>query len=416
MRSYYRSFAAVNALEEMDREALLPYIWRQKTEISALYEIRPTFWVTLDYAIALTMHLLKSAKKTIGEPIQTILRPLYGRTSRELDTILHKVSEEEYGYLKHELKIFHHIVTHTINLVDKNLSHFIPQFLFISLIERMRLLYPLEERTVSPLLLAHGDYRLLLTRHLAKQFNKRLVGVIDFLLWYRETGPSAQPEHREAYLARFQKLVRESLEEPTVFTEAEGYSLREMIVELREAVTASLIAEKFMEIQNALSFAPADELLDAPRWLESFCGVFLPPTSDDRRADTIVRDLTIAEHILTDALAAAEAEDLDRLHRQILLAGSIRPFLQDVTAGLLPPKVALELDVFFEIMELLDHLYPDVFLSGEMHRAFRKTRQVLIEEIEQVKVTGTVNVSEEDILLFIDKAFFLRAREPRTAD
>ncbi len=416
MRSYYRSFAAVHALEEMDRSELLPYIWRQKAEISALYDIRPSFWVTLDYAIALTMNLLKSTKKTIGDPVQTVLRPLYGRTSRELDIILHKASDEEYGYLKHELKMFHHIITHTINLVDKNLSHFVPQFLFISLIERMRLLYPLEERAINPILLAHGDYRLLLTRHLAKQFNKRLVGIIDFLLWYRETAPSAQPEQREAYLSRFQTLVRESLEEPTVFTETESYSLREMIVELREAVTSSLIAEKFMEIQNALSFASTDELLDTPRWLESFCCVFLPPTGEDRRADTMVRDLTIAEHILTDALAAAEAEDLDRLHRQILLAGAVRPFMQDVTAGILPLKTALELDVFFEIMELLDHLYPEVLLSGEMHRAFRKTRQVLAEEIERVKVTGTVNISEEDILLFVDKAFFLRAREPGTTD
>ncbi len=126
----------------------------------------------------------------------------------------------------------------------------------------------------------------------------------------------------------------------------------------------------------------------------------------------VLRDLTLAEHILTDAIAAAEAEDLDRLHRQILLAGAIRPFLQEVTTGLLPPKTALELDVFFEIMELLDHLYPEVLLSGEMHRAFRKTRQIIAEEIERTKVTGAATISEEDILLFIDKALSLRSREP----
>lgn|GEM_PF-863416 len=410
MKSYYRSFAALHNMEDVNREALLPYIWRQKTEISALYDIAPTFWVTLDYAITLTMHILKSTKRIIGEPIQSVLRPLYGRMSRELDTLLRKVSDEEYGYLKHELKIFHHIITHTINLVDKNLTHFVPQFLFISLIERMHLLYPIEEKTINPALLAHGDYRLLVARHLAKNFNKRLVATIDFLLWYREIAPSVQPEHRELYRTRFQTLVREALDEPATYTATENYTMREMVVELREAVTSSLIIEKFMEAQNALSFAPSDEVIDAVRWLESFCSIFLSPTSDDRRANTIVRDLSIAEHILTDALAAAEAEDLDRLHRQILLAGSVRPFLQDVTAWLLPLRVSLELDVFFEIMDLLDHLYPDVVIPPEMRNAFRKTRQVITEEIERIRGTGVVTITDEEITLFIDKAYSLRAR------
>lgn len=187
--------------------------------------------------------------------------------------------------------------------------------------------------------------------------------------------------------------------------------MREMVVELREAVTSSLIIEKFMEIQNALSFGSSDEVIDADRWLGVFCSVFLPPTLEDRRVNTIVRDLSIAERILTDALAAAEAEDLDRLHRQILLAGSIRPFLQDVTAWLLPLRVSLELDVFFEIMELLEHLYPDVVIPLEMRNAFRKTRQVIVDEIERTKGTGAVTISDEEITLFIDKAYSLRARD-----
>jgi len=411
LRSYYRSFNAVTAFDTVDRTEFLPYIWRQKAEISAMHDIGREFWVTLDHSIGLTMSLLKSTKETMGEPIQTVLRPIFGRINRELNTILQKVTDEEFGYLKHELKIFHHIVSHTINLVDKNVSHFVPRFLFISLIEQMRLLYPLNERTMNPALLARGDYRLLVTRHVARQFSTRLVAIIDFLLWYREVLPVLQPEYRQEYQTQLSAMVREALDERIEFTETEGYSMREMILELREVVTLSLIAEKFMEIMNELAFASSDTPLNADKWLDAFCSVFMPPVGDDRRNNTIVRDLTIAERLLTEAMVAAEAEDAEKLHRQIFAAGSIRPFLNDVTGPLLPPKIGLELDVFFEIMEYLDHLYPEVILTADMNRAFRKTRRLFDEEIERIKVTGAVTITDDDIQLFIDKVNGLRARE-----
>ncbi len=411
MRSYYRSFAAVAAQDAVDRDALLPYIWRQKAEISAMHDIGREFWVTLDHSIGLTMQLLKNTKETMGEPIQTVLRPIFGRITRELNTILQKVTDEEFGYLKHELKIFDHIVTHTINLVDKNVSHFVPRFLFVSLIEQMRILYPVGVRTVNPLLLARGDYRLLVTRHVARQFSTRLVGIIDLLLWYREALPVLQPEHRQEFQTRFQATVREALDERMEFVETEGYSMSEMMLELREVVTASLIAEKFMEIMNELSFAAGDAPLAHDKWLDAICSVFLPPVGDERRNNTIVRDLTIAERLLGEALIAVEAGDAEKLHRQLFLAGAIGPFLTEVTAPLLSPKLGLELDVFFEIMDYLDHLYPDLVITTELKRAFRKTRLIFDDEIERVKVTGTVTISDDDIQLFIDKVSGLRARE-----
>jgi len=411
LRNYYRSFAAVTALDTVDRAEFLPYIWRQKAEISAMHDIGREFWVTLDHSIGLTMRLLKNTKETMGEPTQTMLRPLFGRINRELNTILQKITDEEFGYLKNELKIFHHIVSHTINLVDKNVAHFVPRFLFISLIEQMRLLYPLGERTVNPTALARGDYRLLVTRHVAHQFSKRLVEIIDFLLWYREVSPVLLPEHRQEYQAKLLAMTRDAIDERMEFSDTDGYSMREMILELREIVTTSLITEKFMEISNELSYAAGDAPIDADKWLSAFCAVFMPSVGDDRKNNTIIRDLTIAERLLTDAMVAAEAEDTEKLHRQIFLASSIRPFLTDVTRPLLSPKVGLELDIFFEIMEYLDHLYPDVIITADLSRAFRKTRQLLDEEIERVKVTGAVTITDDDIQLFIDKVNGLRARE-----
>jgi hypothetical protein len=413
LKNYYRSFAAVAALDAADRTEFLPYIWRQKAEISAMHDIGREFWVTLDYSIGLTMQLLKNTKETMSEPIQTVLRPIFGRINRELNTILQKVTDEEFGYLKHELKILHHIVSHTINLVDKNVAHFVPRFLFISLIEQMRLLQPLGERTVDPALLARGDYRLLVTRHVARQFSTRLVGIIDFLLWYREVSPVLLPEHQQEYQARLTAMVREALDERLEFAETEGYSMREMIVELREIVTTSLIAEKFMEILNELSYSSGDAPIKPDKWLAAFCSVFMPIETDERgKNNTIVRDLTIAEILLTDAMMAAEAGDTEKLYRQIFLAGSMRPFLINVTGPLLPPKIGLELDIFLEIMEFLDHLYPEVIITADLSRAFRKTRQLLDEEIERVKVTGAVTITDDDIHLFIDKANSLRGREP----
>lgn len=413
MKEYYRSFIALSSFKNPDRAALLPYIHRQKAEISALHAIRYDFWTTLDYTIDLTMRLLKNPKETVGEPTQTVLRPLFGTINRELNTILQKVTDDEFGYLKHELKVFHHIVTHTINLVDKNVAHFVPRFLFVSLIEDMRLLYPLCERTINPALLARRDYRLLVTRHLAGRSDKRLVGIIDLLLWYREVAPVMVREDRQEYHGKLMALVRSALDQPVEFLGSDAYSLRDMIVELRETVTASLIAERFMAILNELSYVPADMQLDADKWLGDLCAVFIPSPIDERKNNAVLRDLSIADRILSESMVAAEAEDLDTLHRHLFLAGSIRPFVSEVTQPLLSPKVALELDIFFEIMEFFEHQFPDIIMPTELQRAFRRTHRILGEEIERIKVTGSVTISDDDIQLFIDKVNSLRAQNAR---
>ena len=110
MKRYYDALKKIEELYNFDREKLLPYIWRQKEEVCASISIDPKFWVVLDYTISLTSKLLKEKKAVAEKNIQNILRPIFEKYNAQIQKIYQRIPEDDYCYVKEELKAFHHIV------------------------------------------------------------------------------------------------------------------------------------------------------------------------------------------------------------------------------------------------------------------------------------------------------------------
>lgn len=411
MRSYYESFNKIIELNDFDRNDLTPYIWQQKAEICALHNTGPEFWIVLDYLIHLTSDLLKHPKDKAEKAIQTILRPLYEKHNPQIQSLYRKIPEQEFYYLKQELKTIHHIISHTINLIDKGMPHFIPSYLFVSSIENMKLLYPQNEKAYNPAMLTRRNYPVLLARHIASNFSRVVVEFIDFLLWYREISPVLLTEDR---IKLHQEAVEKKdvlMEEKYLYNTAEQYSLQHLIIELREVITSSLIAEKLSEIIEDIAKLPEGAPLDATRYLMEISSIFIPNSTEMNKNNTIVRDLSIITIILNNILIAIESGDKEKLFSQIYLSKSLSGFLGNVTKYLLSPAVALELNTFIELMRFFDFSYPTIYLTPEINNTIRKLRKIMMDELERIKSKEDITILNDDILLFVDKVSKLRAKE-----
>ncbi|MFO7735194.1 MAG: hypothetical protein R6W70_03140, partial [bacterium] len=157
-----------------NERAFLEHMWQKKNELSAELDIDPNFWVTLDYMIHLTSSLLKMKKSIAEKQIHKSLRPLFEKNYSDIRNLYRKIPENRYPDTQKDAKTFHHIVSHTINLIDKSYSHFIPSYLFILSIENMTMLSPRLEMCVDSAVLARKNFPLLMTRHLSVDFSSSL--------------------------------------------------------------------------------------------------------------------------------------------------------------------------------------------------------------------------------------------------
>ncbi len=410
MNRYYRAFKKVRELSEQNREELIPYIWRQKAEISVICGVSHDFWVLLDYTIGITRDILKTPKETAQTGIQAELKPIFERFNSQLQRTFQKIQDQEFHYIKQELKTFHHILTHTINLIDRNLAHFIPSYLFITLIENMLVAAPLEDKTIDPGLLARRDYAVLIARHISRNFSPVTVELIDHLLYYREISPFLRPVDRAELHRKIAAKIDAALGEKFAYNDSEQYTMQQLIIELREVITASLITEKQIEIMNDLRYLADDKAADADKYINALASLFIQNTSERQRNTTVLRDLSIAILLLNNTLIALESGDKERLSQQLHLARALKEFFTDVTMYLLPESLSLQFAIFLEVMEYLDFLYPSVCMTPDIGQVIRKIRQLFVEETEKISRQETTTISQDEILLFIDKIAKLKAR------
>ncbi len=408
MKKYYEALGKIGELNNFDREKLLPYIWRQKEEISATLNIHPRFWVLLDYAIHLTESLLKAPKERAEKNIQHILRPIFEKYNSQIRKIYSKIPKEEFAYVREEMKAFHHIVTHTINLIDKRLPHFIPSYLFISSVEHMQVLYPMDHRTIDPLLLLRGHYTTLVARYLSARFSPALVKLMDYLAWYEEIKPILLGEDRikvrKTLIQKFDAVLKEERSEDA----AHHNSIEQMVVELREIVSFSLIAQKIMELKDEVEKWPEKDQLNCRHILSEIASIFLPTSAETQLDNTRARDLTIAVMVLNQILISMQAKDTAKLSDTLVLAGNILPFLKNVTAHIVSPQAALHIGMLEEIVDYLSFHITEV-IPEELEQVIRDTISPLQQELQSAENKDNVTVTADDIHLFLEKAGKLRA-------
>ncbi len=410
MKDYYKALQKISAVSTFDRTEFFPYIWRQKEEINSLLNVDYKFWITLDYAILLTLRILKKPKDIAEKEIQEILRPTFDKYNIQIQKIYQKIPSEQYFYIKEEIKQFHHIMSHTLNLIDKRLSHFIPSFLFISIIDNMKILSPASHRTVDPGILARGSYTTLIARQLCIKYNSQLLEIIDFMLWYKEISHLLLPEDRKLMgrelLAKINSLLRQRYS----FDVSGEYSIKHLIIELRDVVTSSLINEKLYEIKEEIELNNDGRMLNISKFLSNISSIFLPQSAENYKNNTIVRDLTIAAMILANSLTALQEGDKERLFSHIYLGKTLKGFFSNVTRYLLPPQLALYFNVFLEFIDFLDTSQTSVSPDKQLENVVKGMIKEFQNEIDAMRAKSEITITNESTLLFIDKTRKLRAK------
>jgi len=409
LKSYYESYNKLIELTDYKNTDLSPYLWRQKSEISSLYGIEPGFWPRVDYLIGLTTSTLKKPKKVIEQNVDKILRPLYEKYNSRLDKIYKKIPEKEYLYLKNDLKTFHHIVAHTINLIDKNFAHFIPSYLFISSIDNMLILSPRYENTINPGFLARNNYRTLLTCHLAGNFSLNLKKSVEFLLWYREVSSLLFNEDKIKYRNQFKLILDKVLKERLPETIENDQTLQHAVRELRGVITSSLIFEKVLDILNDINMSEKHSPLDVEGYLSEIGNIFIPDSIDSEKQNSIIRDLTVIIIILKNIYEAIETSNKNKLFNHINIFLSLKTFFNEITRFLLPVRLQSTFMLTLETIGFIESIFPAMIIEDQLKMLLLDLVKIISKEIDKIKDENTITITINDIHLFLDKFKLLRA-------
>lgn len=402
MKEYYNGLRKLQDFNHLSTLQLQTYSWHQKREVSAQLDLLPDFWVIVDYAVSLTKRILKQNKVAAETDIQNILRPLFEQYNTKISRTYDKLSEKNHFFLKNELKTFHHIVTHTINLIDKRMAYLTPSYLFVSSIEHMKMLAPAGEHCCDPRTLAEKKFSTLFSRHLASQYSQSLVDIIDNLLWQYHIKKYLLPDD----IARFNRTLVDKLtvaiNEEIHFDNSSDYRVEQLIIELKKVVNISLIKQKLEEILKEISSIPAETLIDSRHYLDKIVELFIS-SKTDATTRFVLRDLTILSRMMQKIKTAILEKDRDTVHYQLTLGLALKPMVVNVISHLTPPTTGMKMCASFELISALNNSFPSLsaaepymLLIDDLIITFEK------EKTNMEKFSNTT-ITEEEIELYIDK-------------
>jgi len=397
LKNYYSQLKQVQDLHNFDNLTLKDYIHKQKNEVSAILSIAPDFWVAVDYAIHLTSAILKKPKAEAEKDIASTIKPLFERYNRKIEMVYRKIPEKEYFFLKKDMKTFHHIICHSINLIDKGLAHFIPSYLFIESFDNMKILAPLHENTIDPGTLARNDYPLLLSRYISVAFSSNIKEILDFIVWMKFVLPYAIPEDRVYLKNKMISLIENFVKEKHEFRKDPQYSTRELIIELREVITLSYIREKTGDLLNKIK-APGSKI-PLSECIDHIASIFVDKTHLVPLKYT-ARDLAIASNLIENIIVCLKEKNRKELYKYLYTAKTLIPYFKEVTRYMLDPKTELEFCKLIEIVEFLDESYPSMTFSPEIVEVLEKTGKSLETEKELICSSDGIFPDTESINLF----------------
>jgi len=408
LNKYYQQLKKIQDFRSIDRNELKDYIHIQKAEVSSLLSIPPEFWVIIDYVIHLTKAVLKKPKIEAEKDLKTVIKPLFDCYNSKVERILRKMPENEFLYLKQDMKSFHHIICHSVNLIDKGLSHFIPSYLFIDSIEKMTVLYPLHENCCDHGTLARGNYPVLLSRYISESFTPGIKNIINFLIWLQNILPHAIPEDRAYLKTRMMNILEDFISNEHQFKNAEDYSTKELVIELREVITVSYIREKIIslieKIKTPGSQVPISECLEQISSIFIETGKLLPER-------TTARDLAIATEMCGRVIEGIKnTSERKMLYENLVLSNALKPYFLNVTRYMLDPKTDLELCRLIEICDFLFVTHPSVRAADELMELLENIHKSLETERELVCSTNSVTIDLEAMNLFKSKMKQVSAR------
>ena len=283
MKKYYEDLKKIEDFSSFDRMRLLDYIHRQKFEATAICALGPTFWVELDYVI----DLAKSAFTDTTEEkkaffVKSIL-PLMQEKIATIQKIEKTLPENEFFYLRKDLKTFEEIFSHASNIIGKRLDYFLPFSLFLHAVESMTVLYPLREKSCDAGTIARKNYDILLARYLAGDFSQQLVDIIDYFIWVQAVSSKALDQDKQSFRSQIVHRLSEFTGTRSDFTNETEYSAKNFVLELHEVLTDINIKGKIKELYNRI----LETEVSVGECLRTIVSIFLDPQSDSGQTNTL---------------------------------------------------------------------------------------------------------------------------------
>lgn len=401
MKKYYEQLRKIQDFNSLNRLELTDYIHLQKAEVCNLLSITPEFWVAIDYVIHLTRAVLKKPKIEAEKDFKATIKPLFDSYNSKIEKILRKIPEKEFTFLKKDLKSFHHIICHSINLIDKGLSHFIPSYLFIDSIEKMTVLYPMHENCCDHGTLARNNYPALLSRYISESFTPEIKRIINFLIWLQHALPYAIAEDKVYLRSRMISMLEEFVANEHQFKNAGDYSTKELVIELREVITVQYIREKMISLLEKLKTPGVSMLIS--ECIEHIASIFID-TKLLQPEKNSARDMAIATELCENILKGLKTgSDRKPYYENLVLARSLKPYFLKVARYMVDTRTDFELCKLVEICDFLFTIYPSTTVPDELLEILENCYKSLETERELFCSTNSITIDEEGMNLFKSK-------------
>lgn len=360
MRKYYEDLKKIEDFTSFDRTQLLDYIHRQKFEAAAICGIDAKFWVELDYIIALMKYSLTDINETKKDFFIKSVFLFMQKKITFVKNMEKNLPENEFFYLRKDLKTFEDIFSHTSNIINKNLYYFLPFPLFLSALDSMTVLYPLLEKSCDARTIVRYNYDILLTRYLVGDFSAQLVDIIDYLIWvqavFHIAGSADQQEFRNQIIARLSAFINTGSD----FKSGTEYSAKSFVLELHEVLTDINIKSKIQELQNSI----LETDISVVECLRKITSIFIDP--DISGQANVIRDLTIASDLASTVIKHIKESNNSALYEDVALSKALKPYFMQVSRYMFDVQIDMEVCRIFEIMFYLEKTLPSFIMQDDI--------------------------------------------------
>ncbi len=360
MRKYYEDLKKIEDFHSFDRSRLLDYIHRQKFEATAISLVEPVFWVEIDYIIGLAKYALTDIDEGKKELFIKYVFPLMQEKIAPIKKIEKALPENEFFYLKKDLKTFEEIFSNASNLINKRCDYFLPFSLFLNAINSMTVLYPLYEKTCDAGMIARTNYNILQARLLSGRFSEQLVSIIDYLIWVQAVFSKAidadRYEFRNQIIGRLSSFI--STEDRSDKT---GDLTDNLVSEIHENLTYTHIKSKIQDLlANILTTK-----ITTNECLKKIIAIFLDPQQDLGPAITF-RDLSTASDLASSAIKHIKEGNNKGLYEDIALSKALKHIFMSVSRYMFDTQAGIEVCRLFEIMFYLEETAPSFIMHDDI--------------------------------------------------
>lgn len=397
MKNYYEQLKKIQNAQSLDKTQLKDYIHQQKNEVCSLLALSPDFWIVIDYIIYLTGEILKKPKNEAEKDFIDMVKPVFDRYNSRIEKVFRKIPENEFFYLKKDMKSFHHLISHSINLVDKGFPHFIPSYIFIDSIENMTVLFPLLDKCCDHGTLVRKDYNTLISRYVSESFAPDIKKIINYMIWLKTILPHVIPDDRSSFRLKMISMIETFVSSRPQFIQDPDYSTKDLVIELRDVITISYIQEKMTILLDRMKTPGAT--VPISECLEHIASIFINVNTANPYQNT-VRDLSLLIKTVEKIILSIKNNDDRNLFINLLTAKSLKDFYLKVTRYMLNLKADLELCKVFEITDFIHDNYPVTTFSNELCEILEKSKDMLEKEREIICTTHSIVLNIEAMNLF----------------